>query len=91
MSIPILGEHANPYIVVEMIPGLATGTFDIKLDTRHFPGGPALAAQCLLQSVVFMLPQAFQSVAETAIQQLLVLKQQQARSNGAEESQQYDR
>ena len=80
MSIPIIGEQTNPYILVEMLPGLAPGTFDIKLNTEHFPGGVPLAVQCLLQSVVFLLPHAFQSIAEGAVEQLL--KQQRIQSNG---------
>ena len=80
MSVPIVGEKSNPYIVVEIVPGLTPDTFDIQLDTQHFPGGTPLAAQCLLQATMFLLPQAFQSVAEMAVQQLL--NQKRAQGNG---------
>ena len=79
MTIPIIGENKNPYIVVEMTPGLNPGTFDIKLDTQHFPNGLPLAVQCLLQAVMFLLPQTFQSVAAIPVQQ--VLHQQRAQNN----------
>ena len=80
MPVPIIGERNNPYIIVEMVPGLTPGTFDIQLDTQHFPGGTPLAAQCLLQATMFMLPQAFQAVAEIAVRELL--NQKRAQGNG---------
>ena len=80
MSVPIIGERSNPHIIVEMTPGTAPGTFDISLDTQNFPGGVPLAAQCLLQATMFLLPKAFESVAAAAITQLLM--QQRAQNNG---------
>ena len=84
MTIPIIGEPHNPYIIVEMVPSMAPGavtnTFDVQINTQHFGGGSPLAVQCLLQAVVFMLPHAFAAVAEVAIQQLL--NQQRAQNNG---------
>ena len=81
MSVPIVGKKEYPYIIVSMHPGIALGTFDIQLDTQHFPGGAPLAAQCLLQATMFLLPQAFQAVAEKAIEQLL--NQQRIQGNGS--------
>ena len=80
MTIPIIGEKSNPYITVEATPGLAPGTFDIQVDTQHFLGSVPLAVQCLLQAAMFLLPQAFQLIAEAAVTQ--VLNTQRAQSNG---------
>ena len=81
MPVPIIGERQDPYIVVGMVPGAAPGTFDIQLDTQHFPGGTPLAAQCLMQAVMFLMPRVFQDIAEMAVQQLL--QQQRAQANGS--------
>ena len=80
MTVPIIGERQYPYIIVEMTPGPTPGTFNVQLDTRHFPEGAPLAAQCLLQATVFLLPQAFQAIAEAAVQHLR--SQQRAQNNG---------
>ncbi len=80
MAVPIVGERTNPYIVVEMIPGLNPGTFDIQLDTQHFPSGVPLAAQCLLQATMYLLPHAYQAIATAAVQQLI--EQQKTQRNG---------
>ena len=80
MTIPIIGERNNPHIIIEVTPGAAPGTFDIKIDTQHFDGGCPLASQVLLQAVMFMLPQAFSAIADGAVQALL--KQQQIQRNG---------
>ncbi len=80
MNVPIIGETNHPHMIVRMIPGLAPGTFDIHVDTQNFLGGAPLAAQCLLQAAMFMLPQAFQAIASQATQQLL--DQQRAQRNG---------
>ena len=82
MPVPIIGERQYPYIVVEMVPGPTPGTFNVRLDTLHFPEGAPLAAQCLLQATVFLLPQAFQGIAEAATQHLL--NQQRAQHNGGD-------
>ena len=80
MSIPIIGEQAHPFIVVTMVPNHMSNTFEVELDTQHFPGGVPLATQCLLQAVVFLLPHSFQAVAEMAATQLL--KEQRTHANG---------
>lgn len=80
MSVPIIGEKHNQYIIVEMAPGLTPGAFDINLNTEHFTGGVPLAVQCLLQAAASLLPHAFQAVADSAAQQLLL--QQRAQHNG---------
>ena len=84
MTIPIIGEPHNPYIIVEMVPSKVLGSvpnaFDVQINTQHFGAGPPLAVQCLLQAVVFLLPHAFAAIAEAAAQQLL--NQQRSDSNG---------
>ena len=80
MSIPIIGERNYPYIVVGVTPGVAPDTFEIQLDTQHFPGGVPLAVQCLLQAAMSLLPHAFQSIAELAVQQLM--NQKRIQNNG---------
>ena len=78
MSVPIIGEKSNPYIVVEMAPGVIPGTFDINLDTQHFGGGVPLAVQCLLQAAASLLPHAFDAVAASAV----IAAEQRAQNNG---------
>ncbi len=70
MSIPIIGERQNPHIIVEMMPGVKPGSFDVQIDTQNFPDGVPLAVQCLLQAVVFLMPHAFQAVATATAAQL---------------------
>ncbi len=78
MTVPIIDEQQDPYIIVWMLPGLTQGKFDIQLDTQHFPGGVPLVCQCLLQATISVLPIAFVEVAEVAVQALL---EQQAQRN----------
>ncbi len=80
MNIPIVGQRANPYIVVEMIPGDAANTFNVQINTEHFPAGTPLAVQCLLQAAMFLLPHAFQAIATAAANEVAV--QQRAQWNG---------
>ena len=80
MAVPIVGETIYPHIIVSMKPGIDPSTFDVQVDTRHFPDGLPLAIQCLLQAVVFLMPQVFDAVAALVTQE--ILRQQRAQSNG---------
>ena len=80
MPVPILGQKHYSYIVVEMLPGPTPGTFNVQVDTQHFPEGLPLAVQSLLQAVVYLQPQAFQAIAEAAVEGLL--RQQRDHNNG---------
>ena len=77
MSVPIIGELKNPYIIVEMLPGKLPNTFEVQISTEKFPDGVVLAVQCLLQAVVFLMPHAFEAVASAATQALLNLQRTQ--------------
>ena len=80
MPVPIIGKPQHPYIIVEMVPGIASGTFDVTVNTQSFEPGLPLAIQCLLQAIVFLIPHAYQKIAEAATSQILM--QKRAEGNG---------